>query len=128
MPKQLSKTILLSRGRNYRITPKWHIIYLRTIASNVFWAVKHSFSCCARSSFRFVPFKLTQDWTLNDFNLWRKEILTTIKVYEIVLILIYINTDTQTKTHKHKHTNTHTHTHTYIYQSIYLSIYLSICL
>ena len=68
----MSKTILLSRSRNYRITPKWYIIYLQTVASNVFQSVKLFFSCCARPSFRFIPFKLTQDWTSNNINLWKK--------------------------------------------------------
>ena len=89
MPKQLSKTILLSQGRNYQITPKWHIIYLQTIASNVLGSVKLSFSCCVRSSFRYVIYKLTQDWALNDINLWKKR--------------------------NHTHTCTHKHTNTDIY-------------
>ena len=105
MPKQLSKNILLSRGRNYQITPKWHILYLQTIASNVLESVKLSFSCCVRPSFRFVLYKLTQDWTLNNINLWKKK----------------RNTD-----NNHTHTCTHKHTHTdilYIYIYIYIYIY-----
>ena len=98
MPKQLIKTILLSRGRNYRIIPKWYIIYLQTVASNVFQSVKLFFSCCVRPSFRFIPFKLTQDWTSNNINLWKKinidndqSIWNSINSY--IYIYIY-NTDT----------------------------------
>ena len=81
---------LLSRGRNYRTTPKWCISYLQTIASNVFRSVKLFFSFRVRPSFRFILFKLKQHWTSNDINLWKKEISTTIKVYEIVKILVIL--------------------------------------
>ena len=60
-------------------------------------------------------FKLTQDCTLHDINLWQKEILKTIKVYEIVYIVIYTNTYKHTQTPTHPHTDAHTHTHRYIY-------------
>ena len=77
-------TTLWSRGRNYWIAPKWHSIYLQTIASKVFLSVKLFFSCrVLPASFRFVPFKLKQDCTSNDINLWEKGILARIKVYEM---------------------------------------------
>ena len=73
-----------SMKSNYWIAPNWHSIYLQTIASKVFLSVKLFFSCrVLPASFRFVPFKLKQDCTSNDINLWEKGILARIKVYEM---------------------------------------------
>ena len=115
LPKQLSKTILLSRGKNDRITPKWHIIYLKTIASNVSRSVKLTFSCSLSLS-HFNCFRTRLQMTL----IYEKKKYSQNSKYLKQYKFLYMYKQTHIHPHPHTHTYTHTHTHIYIYVCIHI--------